>query len=121
MDGDSGRRPRLEFQAKATARNLVIGDEIYFPLSVKNYNDLRVESIIPRVLIVLIMPQESREWVNQTDDELCLRHCAYWLTLRGRLSTRNTDNITVHVPMANMLGSDQLIDMMQRIERTGEL
>ena len=118
---DFGLRPRIEFQAKATARDLVRGDQIHFPLSVKNYNDLRIESINPRILIVLIMPQERTQWIEQTDDELCLRHCAYWLSLLGRPATRNTNSVTVHVPMTNMLGSAQLVDMMQRTERTGAL
>ena len=119
--GDFGLRPRIEFQAKATARDLVRGDQIHFPLSVKNYNDLRIESINPRILIVLIMPQERTQWIEQTDDEMCLRHCAYWLSLLGRPATRNTNSITVQVPMTNMLSSAQLVDMMQRTERTGAL
>ena len=119
--GDFGRRPRIEFQAKATARDLVRANRIHFPLSVKNYDDLRIESVNPRILIILIMPQETRQWVTQTDDELCLRHCAYWLSLLDQPPTHNTDNVTVYVPMTNMLSSDQLIGMMQRTERTGAL
>ena len=119
--GDFGRRPRIEFQAKATARDVVRENRIHFPLSVKNYNDLRIEAINPRILIVLVMPPETQRWVNQTDDEFCMRHCAYWRSLLGKPTTHNTDNITVQVPMSNMLSSDQLMDMMQRIERTGAL
>ena len=119
--GDFGRRPRIEFQAKATARDVVRGDQIHFPLPVKTYNDLRIESINPRILIVLIMPEEVKEWTIQTDEELCLRYCAYWLSLVGRPSTRNTSSVTVHVPKTNMFSSDQLVDMMQRTERAGAL
>ena len=71
--GDFGRRPRIEFQAKATARDVVRENRIHLPLSVKNYNDLRIEAINPRILIVLIMPRETQQWVNQTDDEFCMR------------------------------------------------
>ena len=119
--GDFGRRPRLEFQAKATGRDLVIENRIHFPLSVKNYNDLRIEAVNPRILIILIMPRETKHWGTQTDDEFCMRHCAYWLSLQGQPPTRNTDNITVQVPIANMLSSDQLMGMMQKTERTGAL
>ena len=119
--GDFGRRPRIEFQAKSTAQDVVRGDRIHFPLSVKNYNDLRIRTINPRILIVLVMPQDVGQWIHQTRDELCLRYCAYWLSLRDLPPTRNTDNITVHLPMANMLGSDQLTDMIHRTERTGAL
>ena len=118
---DFGRRPRIEFQAKATARDVIGEGHIRFPLPVKNYKDLRIEAINPRILIVLIMPKETHEWINQTSDELCLRHCAYWMSLKGQPETLNTSSVTVHVPMTNVLNRNQLGDMMQRTERRGEL
>ncbi len=118
---DFGRRPRIEFQAKATARDVIKDDQIHFPLSMKNYDDLRIETINPRILVVLIVPEETSKWISQTDDDLCLRHCAYWMSLKGRPASRNTANITVHLPMTNVLNSNQLTDMMQNTEQKGEL
>ena len=116
---DFGRRPRIEFQAKATSRDVVRGNNIHFPLSLKNYNDLRLDAINPRILIVLLMPQQVQEWVNQTDEELCLRHCAYWLSLEGRPETQNISNITVQVPLANRFDIEQLNDMMEKTATGG--
>ena len=118
---DFGRRPRIEFQAKATARDVIKDDQIHFPLSMKNYDDLRIETINPRILVVLIVPEETSKWISQTDDDLCLRHCAYWMSLKGQPASRNTANITVHLPMTNVLNSNQLTDMMQNTEQRGEL
>lgn len=121
LKGDFGRRPRIEFQAKATARDVVRGSHVHFPLSIKNYDDLRVEAVNPRILIVLVMPREIDEWVSQTQEELCLRHCAFWMSLRGDPETSNAHNVTVQVPLGNVFNSAQLITMMQRTERTGAL
>lgn len=44
--GREGRRPRIEFQAKATARDVVGPEHISFPLKIKNYNDLRAETLL---------------------------------------------------------------------------
>ena len=121
LKADFGMRPRIEFQAKATARDVIRDSHVHFPISVKNYNDLRIETINPRILIVLVMPEEVDGWVNQTDEELCLRHCAYWMSLTGELATPNIDNVTVRVPLGNMFDSAQLTAMMQRTERTGAL
>ena len=118
---DFGQRPRIEFQAKATTRDVIRDSRIHFPLTVKNYDDLRIEAINPRVLIVLIMPKETHQWINQTGDELCLRHCAYWLSVKGEPATVNTHSITVQVPMTNVFDSNQLIGMMRRTESRGEL
>ena len=118
---DSGRRARVEFQAKSTARDMVISNHIHYPLSVKNYDDLRIEAINERILIVFLIPSKVQEWIEQTDEELCLRHCGYWMSLKGEPETANIDNITVHVPMANVFSSDQLVNMVATIESGGAL
>ena len=64
LKAGSGRRPRIEFQAKATSRDVVRGDNIHFSLSIKNYDDLRIEAINPRILIVFLMPVQIQEWIN---------------------------------------------------------
>lgn len=117
LKGDSGRRPRIEFQAKATSQDVLRDDHISFPLPVNNYDDLRADTRMPRILIVLRMPEETSEWLNQTGDELCLRHCAYWLSLGGQPDVRNTTRVTVHIPLTNMFSSEQLTDLMNRAER----
>lgn len=121
LKADFGRRPRIEFQAKATARDVVRGSYIHFPLPVKNYDDLRLEAINPRILIVAILPPEIEDWVNQTDEELCLRYCSYWMSLTGEAATSNRNTVTVRLPLGNMFNSAQLAALMQRTERTGAL
>ena len=114
---DFGRRPRIEFQAKATELDIVRGGNLHYPLPVKNYHDLRVETLSPRILIVVLVPKDTEQWVNQTEEELCLRRCAYWTSLEGRPDTDNTESVTVNLPTANMFSSKQLTDLMQKAER----
>jgi hypothetical protein len=114
---DFGRRPRIEFQAKATSRDMIHGPTLHFPLSIKNYNDLRVDVKNPRILIVLLMPEEKSLWLKQTQEELCLRHCAYWMSLEGQPDRPNTSSVTVQVPTANIFNSEQLIDLMEKAEK----
>ena len=112
-----GRKPQLNFQAKATTQDFRIGSELHFPLSIKNYNDLRADTLIPRILIVLLMPREQAQWMNQTDEELCLRRCAYWVCLADRPDTTNTSSVTVEVPTSNVFDHEQLVDLMQKVNR----
>ena len=114
---DFGQRPLIHFQAKSTSQNLVRNDAIHFPLSRKNYDDLRIEARNPRILVVLLMPEETSEWVRQDDNELCLRHCAYWRCLEGQPDRSNTTSITVEVPLANAFSSEQLTALMEKAER----
>ena len=116
--GDFGQRPRIEFQAKATARDLVKNDgQIHYPLPIKNYKELRIDTINPRILIVMLMPDDPDDWIDQTDDALCIRHCAYWTSIRGAPESANTESVTVYVPMANVFDSDRLVRMMRSAER----
>ena len=117
--GDFGKRPRIEFQAKSTSQDVVREDYIHFSLPVKTYNDLRIDAINPRILIVLIMPQASDEWLEQTQSALCIRKCAYWMSLKGRPETSNTSRVTVQLPLSNVFNVEQLTDMMQKTESTG--
>lgn len=112
-----GRRPRIEFQAKATTQDILQGDELRFPLPIKNYNDLRADTRTPRVLIVLLMPGQQSDWMEQTSSELCLRRCAYWLSLENWQSTSNSGTFTVPIPVINVFESHKLVDLMQKAER----
>jgi hypothetical protein len=112
-----GRRARIDFQAKATTQDLLRGDRIRFPLSIKNYNDLCASTLTPRILVVLMMPQDRDMWLGQTNEELCLRRCAYWMSLENLPKVPNKNSVTVYVPTANIFSSEQLVNLMRKVEK----
>ena len=116
-----GRRPRIEFQAKATARDITSGDLLRFPLPVKNYDELRLASWTPRILIVALMPDEAEPWLSQTDDQLCLRSGVYWVSLTDMPEESNSASVTVHIPLANIFDREHLEAMMSRAEAGSQL
>ena len=120
LRADFGRGPRIEFQAKATSQDIHREDHLAFSLPIGNYRDLSQEAMVPRILIVVLMPQERAQWLHQTSRELCMRHCAYWLSMSGQPPVPNTTSVTVRIPVANIFGSEQLSDLMENVER-GEL
>ena len=111
------RYPRLELQVKCTSMD-VLGDElIRLPLELKNYNELRVENIqVPRILVVVLVPDTSENWLRSSEAELCMRHCGYWISLRGQPATPNQTSVTVYIPRQNIFNVDALKSLMQRIE-----
>ena len=92
------------------------GGVIHYPLPIKNYDDLRAVTRTPRILIVLLMPGDAGDWLNQTERELCLRHCGYWLSLAGYPAAQNASSVTVRIPAANMFDRGQLDDLMTKSE-----
>ena len=115
------RRPRVDVQLKCTARPSPFeGEAIRFPLKLKNYEDLRDDlMMVPRILVVILVPQEARHWVEQSEEELALRHCGYWVSLRGLPLTGNRGTVTVPVPRSQQFTVEALQAMMKRVNDGG--
>lgn len=111
------RSPRVEVQLKATAQNILGPDALTFPLPVKNYEELRLPSAVPRILVVLRLPPSLAEWLEQSEEQMLCRHAAYWVSLAGRPETSNTSNIAVTLPRNHQLTVDSLCRLMERASR----
>lgn len=107
------RNPQLQIQLKCTSQNLVKDKTLNFPLSKKNYDDLRGDDILcPRYLVVLIVPNEVDEWANLGDNELILRNSCYWISLRNHPDSTNTSKVTIKIPLKQKLTKEVLVDLM---------
>ena len=116
------RAPRLEVQLKCTARDIVRSDQLHYPLKMKNYNDLRDFGVlVPRILVVVLVPEYVSEWLLQSEENLRMCHCGYWVSLRGAPELVNTTRVTVNVPRNQIFTPDELRRMMQRINDTEAL
>jgi Domain of unknown function (DUF4365) len=107
--------PELKLQLKCTSRDVIDGDRIRFALKVKNYNDLRKNVLVPRILVVVLVPDCLEDWLQQSEAEMCMRNCAYWMSLRGMPETQNTATVTVALPRSNQFTVQALKPMIQRI------
>jgi len=112
------RRPRVEMQLKATAASAG-GPEIPFRLERKNYDDLRItDLIVPRILVVVMMPTRASEWLEQSEDVLLMHCIGYWMSLRGQPGDGRATT-TVHVPKKQVFTTDALSAMLRRIAERG--
>ena len=114
------RRPargvnRIDFQLKSTTRYTVFGDDIRYDLRVEDYNRLILDDDLPRVLILFIMPDDADDWLAQSEDELCLRKCAYWVPLMGLSVSSNSSTVRVSVPLANAFDQNGLHEMFRQL------
>lgn len=110
------RSPKLDVQIKSETSGKPGKLPWKYPLKVKNYDDLRPEDVsTPRILVVVAMPKDASDWLRQTPSELCLRHCAYWTSLRGEPATKNTATVTVSLPKNQKFSPQALGTIMMRI------
>ncbi len=81
------------------------------------YNDLRSETIgIARILIVLFLPRTATDWLHHSPNQLALRRCSYWQSLRGAPEI-NADSALIKLPKAQAFSSDALTQLAQRLSR----
>lgn len=108
--------PQLDVQAKCISMDVPNDQFVRYPLKLKNYNDLRTEKITaPRILVVVLVPEKIEDWLHQSEQEMCMKYCAYWKSLRGERETKNTTSVTVSLPRTNLFSVDALKSLMQRI------
>ncbi len=93
-----------------------------FNLPLRQYNRLRETRLaIPRILVVLYLPEDPTDWLRHSEDALIARRCAYWVSLRGAPASENAGHQTVYVPRAQFLSVAALTEIMTRCSRDEEI
>src|SRR2546423_2935769 len=119
LSAGGAMRHQIDIQLKATTTAPESVDEFTFPLPVKNYNDLRIQTQTPRILVVLALPNDDREWLNHTITHLIMKRCAYWKSLSGMPETKNTTTISIPINSTQVFDVPTLVALMQK-SRTGQ-
>lgn len=111
-------RPKLDLQLKASIRLAGDADAFSYPLKMKNYNDLRVETQTPRLLVVLDLPPKQNTWLKVSIKQLVMKRAAYWLSLRNLPESTNKKSVSVLIPRANVFDVAALTTLLEK-SRTG--
>jgi len=88
----------------------------YFLQGVQRYNDLRTETVsVPRILVVVFLPPDANEWLDHSPDQLVMRRCAYWQSLRGAPDITTTSGTTVRLPKNQLFSPESLTQLAVRL------
>lgn len=112
----------IEVQLKATSEPPILQNGRYsFPLKRDHYEKLRASDIgLRRFLVVLFLPADEADWLGHSAEQLLLKKCAYWCSLRGAASTMNETKRTVYLPQVNVFSVPGLRGLMTRVARNEE-
>jgi hypothetical protein len=114
--------PKIELQLKATSGVKITDREFSFALPIKNYDDLKVEKpIVPRLLVVLCLPDDRTKWLEHSADMLIMRKCVYWANLKGMPECENETTKTIRILVDNLLSSEKLKDLMIKTSKEEDL
>ena len=106
--------PRFEMQVKCTGGELLDGINLAFDLPRKNYDDLRCDTQVPRILVVVLVPELLEDWATQDETMLAMYRCGYWLSLSSYEPSNNESTIRVHLPRTQMFTVQQVTALMER-------
>jgi hypothetical protein len=114
----------LRIQAKAS-QNYQISKEgkyISYKLEIDNYNMLidDTEGGPPCILVLYCMPVDDKEWLDirngqTTDGYTTLKHCGYWVSLRGDEESDNGYNIRIKIPRTQVFNESSLKLIMENV------
>ena len=86
-----------------------------FALKRKNYDDLRMTDLIaPRILVVVVVPDKTDDWIDMRPEEMALRHRAYWMSLAGFPDSPNQTSVTINVPTSQAFTVQSLNELMEK-------
>lgn len=112
----------LWIQAKAS-HNFTIssdGNYIIYDLKVDTYNMLiREDQDTPAILVLYCMPRDEDEWLSIYENCTALRHCGYWMSLRGMDPLTNEGTRRIKIPKEQRFTNSSLKSIMARIEGGG--
>lgn len=122
LQGKAFKSPRIEIQLKCQKTDFSeLGEHISYELGIKNYNDLRAQTALPRLLVLVQIPKERNDWISCNATELILNHYAHWTSLAGSPETPNTRSVTIKIPRANQLSKNTLLELLQKVADGEEL
>jgi hypothetical protein len=113
--------PQLGVQLKASVIDPIPDGTFDFRLTRKNYDDLRVRSMVPRLLVVFAMPKDPAAWLTMSEDELVLRRCAYWCSLLGLPDSQNEKYQEVAIQRKNVFNAETLHHLMLKASREEDI
>ncbi|BCM90380.1 hypothetical protein IAD21_02232 [Abditibacteriota bacterium] len=105
----------LEIQMKATKKHAAANGEglSYWLKEVKRYDVLRDSTRHhARILVVLFLPEDPETWLSHSEEELILRRCAYWKTLRGDGPISTNTGANIKLPKSQCFSPKNLQDLM---------
>jgi hypothetical protein len=110
------RSPMVGIQLKCTSRDILRANDLAFFVNAETYDNLRDPNhMFPRVLLVVVVPAEVAEWLVHAEENLALRDCGYWFSLRGLPESDNETGETIRIPRKQQFTIDALTGMMERV------
>jgi hypothetical protein len=72
---------------------------------------------MPRILVVLYVPEECERWMEISQERAILKHAAWWMNLQNTPATENKTSITLKIPRVNLFTPAILTDFLDQTRK----
>lgn len=113
QSGTRVEHPRLELQLKSTSLDDGHGEHLSYPLALKNYNDLRKKTLVPRLLVIISVKSNiPREWLSEEPETLILHGKGLYFSLKEFPESPNAKTVGIRVPRTQRFSVESLKNLM---------
>lgn len=109
----------IDFQLKATTNWKANSEHIIYDMEADAYNKIvdrnNEPKAIPTILILLCLPKNRDEWIENNEDNLLLRKCCYWDKLNGEL-TEHKQSVRINILRTQQLTTQSLLDLLEKVQ-----
>lgn len=113
VKGSQRTQPQIHIQSKCLLSAPASKDPISYQLDIDTYDSLRDPLVAnPRILVVVLTPNDISNWIMQDEANLVLKHCAYWVSLKDAPEVLDQASRVVHIPRGNVFTPKALQAMM---------
>ena len=108
--------PTIYLQVKATSKYKISNDNsMHFKTDIRTYNNLRKRVRNPRFLVVLLLPEDPALWIEQDQERMISRKCAYYHSLDGHPPVSNKESTTILIPRVQIFSAPWLAEIMHLV------
>lgn len=76
-----------------------------------------MSSTTPIILGLLVLPEDEKEWIKWSSEELLIKGCMYWADFSTESESRNSGTVSVKINKNNVINSETLHDILERIAK----
>lgn len=112
--------PKVDLQLKCTSdrRHVLRDGRISWSLSLDHHAQLVSKSMNPKLLVVVVLPSDPKQWLSHSPKQLVLRRCAWWLRMTGlpaAVPKKGQNSVTVHLPKKQTFSPEALQSIMATV------
>ncbi|MCS4242666.1 MULTISPECIES: DUF4365 domain-containing protein [Rhizobium/Agrobacterium group] len=117
VKGTVQRSPLINIQVKCQASGVATGSTVPYVIDADTYESLiDPYHVVPRILVVVLVPNDMQTWLNHNSAATTFRHCGYWVCLKNEPPLPiGQGTRTIHLPIQNRFDPFQLQAMMQQV------